>query len=112
ADEDQASFADAISVMTAQMLQMPAFLYLVEAPAEPGMDRALSGLELPRPLPFHWGTPPPTAGRLAPPGAGLWAPKPKGPRQARPGQCGGRPPSWSRWEAPRGRGSAAACPVL
>jgi hypothetical protein len=43
---DTATFADAVSVMTAQMLQMPAFLYVVEAPGKAGVDRALTGPEL------------------------------------------------------------------
>jgi hypothetical protein len=56
---DDASFADALSVMTAQMLQMPAFLYLVEAPSDAGKDRARTGLELASRLSFHlWNSAP------------------------------------------------------
>lgn len=50
---DDADFADAIAVMTAQMLQMPAFIYLMEDPAESGEDRPLSGLELATRLSFY-----------------------------------------------------------
>ena len=43
---DGATFAEAVSVMVAELLQMPAFLYVVEEPASPGVDRRLSGNEL------------------------------------------------------------------
>jgi uncharacterized protein DUF1592/uncharacterized protein DUF1588/uncharacterized protein DUF1595/uncharacterized protein DUF1585/uncharacterized protein DUF1587 len=57
--DDDAPFADALSVMTAQMLQMPAFLYLVEAPSDAGKDRARTGLELASRLSFHlWNSAP------------------------------------------------------
>jgi hypothetical protein len=56
---DDASFADALSVMNAQLLQMPAFLYLAEAPSETGKDRARSGLELASRLSFQiWNSAP------------------------------------------------------
>lgn len=43
---DDASFGEAIALVTSQLLQMPAFLYVVEAPAATGEDRARTGLEL------------------------------------------------------------------
>jgi hypothetical protein len=56
---DEATFAEAIAVMAAQMLQMPAFLYIVEAPAPAGEDRPLSNLEIATRLAiFLWGSAP------------------------------------------------------
>jgi hypothetical protein len=49
-----ATFAEAVSVMTSQLLQMPAFLYIVEAPASAGKARALGGVELATRLSFHF----------------------------------------------------------
>jgi hypothetical protein len=43
---DGSSFADALAVMTAAMLQMPAFLYVLEGDASSGEDRPRSGPEL------------------------------------------------------------------
>lgn len=50
---DEASFAEAIAVMTARLLQMPAFLYILEAPADDGEDRELSSLEVASRLSFY-----------------------------------------------------------
>jgi hypothetical protein len=51
---DGATFAEAVSVMTAQLLQMPAFLYVLEQPSKAGVDRALTGPELASRLSFHF----------------------------------------------------------
>ena len=51
--EDEATFAEAVAVMTAQLLQMPAFVYIMEAPADDGEARQLSGLELASRLSFY-----------------------------------------------------------
>jgi hypothetical protein len=50
---DEATFAEAIAVMTAQMLQMPAFLYVMEAPAEDDEPHQLSSLEMASRLSFY-----------------------------------------------------------
>ncbi len=50
---DEATFAEAVAVMTARMLQMPAFLYILEAPADDGEARELSGLEVASRLSFY-----------------------------------------------------------
>jgi len=50
---DEGTFPEAIAVMTAQMLQMPAFLYVMEAPADDGEARPLSGLEVASRLSFY-----------------------------------------------------------
>ncbi len=50
---DDAPFADAVAVMTAEMLQMPGFVYLMEAPAEADEDRKLTGLEIATRLSFY-----------------------------------------------------------
>lgn len=50
---DEATFPEAIAVMTAQMLQMPAFLYVMEEPADDGEIRQLSGLEVASRLSFY-----------------------------------------------------------
>lgn len=50
---DEASFGDAVAVMTAQMLQMPAFLYVMEAPVDDDEARALTGIELASRLSFY-----------------------------------------------------------
>ncbi|MBS1150316.1 MAG: Cellulose-binding domain protein, partial [Myxococcaceae bacterium] len=56
---DNATFADAVSVMSAALLQMPAFLYVVEAPAAVGVDRLRTGLELATQLSLYlWGSVP------------------------------------------------------
>lgn len=56
---DEASFGDAVAVMTAQMLQMPAFLYVMEEPADEDEARALSGIELASRLSFYmWNSAP------------------------------------------------------
>lgn len=56
---DEASFGDAVAVMTAQMLQMPAFLYTMEAPADGDEPRALTGIELASRLSFYmWNSAP------------------------------------------------------
>ncbi len=44
--DDGASFSDAVAVMTALLLQMPAFLYVLEADAPAGKDRPRTGPEL------------------------------------------------------------------
>lgn len=49
---DEASFAEAIALMTTQLLQTPAFLYVVEAAAPTDEDRQRSGLELASQLSF------------------------------------------------------------
>jgi hypothetical protein len=51
---DSASFLDATAVMAAAMLQMPAFLYLAEAPSAAGVDRPLSMPELAARMAFHF----------------------------------------------------------
>jgi hypothetical protein len=56
---DEASFGDAVAVMTAQMLQMPAFLYVMEAPADDDEARPLTGIELASRLSFYmWNSAP------------------------------------------------------
>jgi len=50
---DEATFAEAIGVMTAQMLQMPAFLYVMEAPTANDGPRRLSSVELASRLSFY-----------------------------------------------------------
>jgi hypothetical protein len=50
---DEATFPEAIAVMTAQMLQMPAFLYVMERPAEDDEPRKLSDLEIASRLSFY-----------------------------------------------------------
>jgi hypothetical protein len=56
---DGATFEEGVAVMTAQLLQMPAFLYSVEAVAPTGTDRRLSGLEVASRLAFHlWNSAP------------------------------------------------------
>jgi hypothetical protein len=56
---DDATFSEAVAVMTAAMLQMPAFLYVVEADVAAGQDRARTGPELATRLALHlWGSVP------------------------------------------------------
>lgn len=56
---DGATFPEAVSVMTAQMLQMPGFVYAMEQPSAAGVDRALSGVELATRLSLQlWGSVP------------------------------------------------------
>jgi len=50
---DEATFAEAVAVMTARLLQMPAFLYILEAPADDGEARELSSLEVASRLSFY-----------------------------------------------------------
>jgi predicted CXXCH cytochrome family protein len=52
--DDDATFEEGVSLMTAQMLQMPAFLYVVEAPGEAGASRALTASELATRLSLHF----------------------------------------------------------
>jgi Protein of unknown function (DUF1592)/Protein of unknown function (DUF1588)/Protein of unknown function (DUF1595)/Protein of unknown function (DUF1585)/Protein of unknown function (DUF1587) len=49
-----ASFSDAVAVMTAHMLQMPGFLYVMEMESESGEDRLLTGVELATRLALHF----------------------------------------------------------
>lgn len=51
--DDGAAFADAVSVMTAQMLQMPSFIYMLEDPSNTNKDRPRTGLELATRLAFQ-----------------------------------------------------------
>lgn len=51
---DSATFAEAIAVMTAQLLQMPGFLYVLEAPSPAGMDRKLTSAEIASRLAMHF----------------------------------------------------------
>lgn len=51
---DGATFSEAVAVMSAALVQMPGFLYVIEAPAAPGVDRARTGLELATRLAFHF----------------------------------------------------------
>lgn len=56
---DGATFAEGVGVMGAALLQMPAFLYVVEAPAAAGVDRLRTGLELATQLALYlWGSVP------------------------------------------------------
>ncbi len=56
---DGATFSEAVSVMSAALLQMPAFLYVLEAPGMPGVDRQRTGLELASQLSLYlWGSVP------------------------------------------------------
>lgn len=57
--DDDATFPEAVAVMTSQLLQMPGFLYIVEAPAPSGSDRRLDGIEVASRLAFQfWDSPP------------------------------------------------------
>jgi hypothetical protein len=56
---DGATFSEAVAVMTSALLQMPAFLYVVEADVAAGKDRRRTGPELAQKLAFQlWGSVP------------------------------------------------------
>lgn len=56
---DGATFSEAVAVMSAALIQMPGFLYVLEAPSAAGVDRPRTGLELATRLAFYlWGSVP------------------------------------------------------